>query len=363
MFTRDLFVDQLSKLVNCQTLPGNIEENAKALDLVESWIDKAAFVRRVKNGKAEILIAGNKETNEPDVAYLVHMDVVAGNPEQFEMHIDGDKLIGRGTSDMKFSVPMGISLLNEMLGNKKISFALVITTDEEVGGFEGTNHLVNMMKYKPKLLIVPDGGDNLTFVDRAKGVCQLFIEATGIPAHASRPWKGRNALADLVELGHMLLAKYGKNNLKEGWKTTMNIGVIQGGISVNQVCDKAVMKLDFRHPETVTEKEITDEVKDMANKIGDHFKITPGVNGLPTFVDVKETKVKYFLEIMSESMGQKIEVAPTHGASDARWFAKYKTPVLMIKPIGGEIHSENEWISLSSSLKFFEGLRKFVLSL
>ena len=44
----------------------------------------------------------------------------------------------------------------------------MITTDEEVGGFEGAKFLVEKVKFSPKALIVPDGGDNLVFVDKAK---------------------------------------------------------------------------------------------------------------------------------------------------------------------------------------------------
>ena len=96
----------------------NVEENARALDLVVSWFDKKAVVKRVKNSKAEILIAGNMETLSPDIAYMVHMDVVVGKPEQFEMVVDGDRAVGRGTSDMKFSIPIGVALLNEFLEEK-----------------------------------------------------------------------------------------------------------------------------------------------------------------------------------------------------------------------------------------------------
>ena len=76
MLEEPIFIDQLSKLVECITLPGDMEENAKALDMVVGWLDKKTIIRRVKNGKAEILIAGNTDSMRPDFAYMVHMDVV-----------------------------------------------------------------------------------------------------------------------------------------------------------------------------------------------------------------------------------------------------------------------------------------------
>lgn len=361
MLTKDVFVDQLSKLVACESLPGNLAENSKALDLVASWIDKKAKIKRVKNGKAEILIAGNVETMNPDVAYMVHMDVVAGKPDQFNMKVEGDKLIGRGTSDMKFSVPIGVALLNEFVSTDTAkSFALVITTDEEIGGPEGAKYLVNEMKYMPKLLIVPDGGDNLIFVNKAKGVCQITINSKGMPAHASRPWMGKNALEPLVKIGACLVEEFGEINKKESWLTTMNMGVLSGGISTNQVCAEAVMKLDFRFPETESVKGILDRVTKLALNIDSSAVVELASTGQPTFTDENLPVVKKFIEVMEKAVEQKVEVKPTYGASDARWFSDQKVPVLMIKPIGGEIHSDDEWISLSSSMKFCRGLHSFL---
>jgi len=356
-----LFIEQIKKLVAFKTLSGDFEENSKALDYVETLIGKKADVERIRNKNTEILIAGNSKTMSPDVGYMAHMDVVAAKEEQFTLIQKGDKLFGRGASDMKFSIPIGIALLNELIRNKsKLSFSLVVTTDEEVGGFDGEAYLAEKLKFRPKCLIIPDGGDNLSFVSKAKGVCQLIIASKGSPAHASRPWMGKNALEPIIELGNKLMKIYGKNSLKENWNTTMNIGTIQGGISTNQVCPEAVMKLDFRYPETDSIGKITDKVKKLAREISPNLSVEPASTGLPTFTDINLPVVKNFLDSMEEAYGQKIVVSQTYGASDARHFAKYNIPVFMMKPMGGEIHSENEWVSTSSCLKFYEGLKIFL---
>jgi succinyl-diaminopimelate desuccinylase len=358
---KKIFTKQLEKLISFKTVTGDVGENSKALDYALKLVNKNAVIKRIKNGKAEVLLAGNSDTLNPDIAYMVHIDVVAGNPNQFVAKVKGDKLFGRGASDMKFSIPFGIEILNDLITKKsKLKFSLVITTDEETGGLEGGKFLAEKLKFKPKCLIVPDGGDNLKFVDKAKGVCQLVISSKGTPAHASRPWMGKNALDDMVKIGQELLKLYGKNSLKENWGTTMNIGLIQGGISVNQVCPEAVMKLDFRYPETDSIKNITNTVTKIAKKINPKITISQASTGLPTFTNISDKLVQKFINSMSTVYKEKIEITQTYGASDARHFAKLKIPVLMMKPIGGEIHSETEWVSISSSLKFYEGLKLFI---
>ena len=83
------------------------------------------------------------------------------------MNVRNNVAYGRGVSDMKFSIPIGYMILNDLIRQKsKLSFAFVVTTDEETGGYEGTRYLVDKYGFKPKLLIVPDGGDGLVFVNK-----------------------------------------------------------------------------------------------------------------------------------------------------------------------------------------------------
>jgi len=358
---KEQFTEDLSRLVSFKTLTTDIDQNRKALDFIESKISKKAIVKRIKNGNAESFIASNIDTRDPDVCFLVHADVVAGKPAQFKMTIKKGIAYGRGVSDMKFSIPMGYALLNELIERKSdISFAFIVTTDEETGGFEGAAYLAKQYKLRPKVLIVPDGGDDLIFVNRSKGVCALRIDATGIPAHSSRIWDGKNAFEPIIALCSAVLKRYKKNNLKESWKTTVNIGKVQGGISANQVCPEAYAVLDFRFPETTTFKAIRGEVSALAKKIDPSLKISTHSIGSPTSVDTKDPIVNMFIRCFEKSAGKKIRIKGTYGASDARHFADLNIPILMIKPIGGDIHGDNENINIDSCLLFYLALQDFL---
>jgi len=356
--TKEDLIIQLRDLVAMKTLSGDVGENAKALEYVQRLIGEGVDVQRIYNGKAEVMIASVRKSDSPQYCYMVHADVVAGRDDQFEMKIEDGKAIGRGTCDMKFSIPLGIALLNESK-EKGVDFCLMITTDEEIGGLEGAR-VVAERGFSPKILIVPDGGEDLNFVDKAKGVCQLKLVAKGKPAHASRPWLGKNAIDPLLKLGSELLKIYGKNNLTESWKTTMNFGTINGGTSTNQVCPEAEMKIDFRYPETDSIDNIVAVVEGKINELGLEVEVSKLSTGLPTFTDVNEPEVKKYIGVMEETFGKKIAVKQTYGASDARHFASTKAPVLMHKPLGGEIHSADEWVDINSVMTFYEGMRKYL---
>ena len=236
-----------------------------------------------------------------------------------------------------------------------------MTTDEETGGYEGGAYLAGTYGLKPKVLIVPDGGDGLVFVNKSKGVCALRIDSVGKPAHASRIWAGKNALEPLIKLCNEVLKRYEKNNEKESWKITVNIGKMHGGEFINQVCSEAYVTLDFRFPETTTADAIIAEVSAIAREIDPTLKISNCSIGKPTFVDKKDPIVKLFVGCFEKVFDQEIEIKGTYGASDARHFADLNIPILMIKPVGGDIHGENENIDIDSCVSFYEAIKEFLV--
>ena len=358
------FTQDLSKLVSFETITSNAEQNKKAIDFIVSKINSKAIVKRIINNESEILIASNTDKNNPDVCFLVHVDVVAGRPDQFSMKVKNNVAYGRGVSDMKFSIPIGYSLLNEMIEQEsKLSFSLIVTSDEETGGFNGAQFLSKKYGLKPKILIVPDGGDDLIFVNKSKGVCQLQITSCGRPAHSSRIWEGRNAVEPIIKLCNEILKKYGKNNKKETWNTTFNISKISGGISTNQVCDKAEASFDFRFPENTSYKEIKNEVSVIAKEISSDLSVKLLSYGNPTFVEEKNETVALFVKTFGESFKKQIKITGTHGASDARHFTSFNIPILMIKPMGGDIHGENENINIDSCITYYSALKSFMQKL
>lgn len=359
--TKEKFIQDLSRLVSFKSITSDLDQNKKVLNFIVSKIDKGAIIKRLKNNNSEILLASNSKSLCPDICLLVHTDVVAGRQDQFLMKIKKGIAYGRGVCDMKFSIPIGYSLLNEIIKRKnKLTFLLAVTSDEETGGFNGAQFLANKYGLNPKILIVPDGGDNLIFVNKSKGVCQLQIISHGQPAHSSRIWEGKNANEPIIELCTELLKRYGRNNKKETWNTTFNIAKINGGISTNQVCSRAEVLFDFRFPENTSYKKIKNEVSTIAKKISNSLSVKLLAYGDPTFVDVKNKIVSLLIKIFKESFGKNIRIAGTHGASDARHFAFLHMPILMIKPMGGDIHGVNEHIDIDSCMTYYTALKSFI---
>jgi len=50
----------------------------------------------------------------------------------------------------------------------------------------------------------------------------------------------------------------------------------------------------------------------------------------------------------------------SHGSSDARFFLEKGIPAILIRPVGGNLHSEKEWIDIKSLEVFYEVLKEFI---
>lgn len=366
IITKKQLVKQLSKLVSFKSLSGNFEENAKLLDYAQTLVNDKISNKRIKNGNAEILLLSTnaKKMMTPDIGYMVHSDVVAYDDNMCNAVVDRNIIKGRGVADMKYSIPLGVALLNKLTKKnpKKIVFTVAITTDEETGGFEGAQHLADKLKFRPKVLIVPDGGAGYIFINKSKGIQRIKLTKIGKATHASTPWKGENAIVPLCLIVNEMMSRYEKNSLKKNWGITLNVGKIEGGVSVNQVCPKAFVEFDFRFPESHTGKQLVDEVKKVAKntKGGKNIEIESTFHGYNTYTDASLPVVREFIEVVEKRIGRKMEVRGTNGGSDARHFAPYKIPILMTAPEAGGIHEDNEWLDLDSAIMFAEALWDFL---
>ena len=233
----------LKKLVSFDTIKDY--QNKQIMDYIEKYLEKYNFkTKRIE----KCLIAYNDE--KPNIGFIGHTDTVDyeswdGNP--FELKIDGDKLIGLGSCDMKGGIASILYTISK-IDLKKNKIALYLTNDEEIG-FEGIDTIKDLI-VAPNI-IIGEPTNNVPIYG-TKGVLELVIEFYGIKCHSSTPDKGKNAIYDCVDFINKLKKFYEKviknriNNNFEIPYTTMNIGMINGGETVNSVPGKCSITIDFR---------------------------------------------------------------------------------------------------------------------
>lgn len=294
------------------------------------------------------LIATTKKTLTPATMLAAHVDVVPAPDQLFDLHRDGDKLIGRGVYDMKFAAACYIEFAKahiDTLASQDIGF--MFTTDEEIGGASIVDILA--AGWLPGRVLIPDGGDNWHIEERAKGFYGIEVTLHGKTAHGSRPWEGKNAIHHLNEIITMLRADFPD---RQPSNATFAVTRISGGTAVNQIPDQATMHIDFRSFDgaelvrflTILEKRIT--------PLGGTYVILQ--SGASVVFDKTAPIVQDFITAMQHVTGNDALYSDSYGGTDARYFAQVGIPTIVAEPNGGGRHAPNEWLRADDLEKYYQ---------
>ncbi|MHA1270728.1 MAG: M20/M25/M40 family metallo-hydrolase [Candidatus Helarchaeota archaeon] len=199
--------------------PGNEIKKAKFLynffnkyglegEIIESEKDRGNFIFKMKG----------TDPDAPSLLLLSHLDVVPAEPEKwkfppFSGHFDGTFIWGRGAIDCaNITISESMGLIQAIIeGFKpKGDITLAATADEELGGKLGVMWLLKNYPDKIKADFVlnegvgvklPIGKKPQYLIQHAeKGVYWTKIRCKGIPAHASIPDLGENALLKMNKI-------------------------------------------------------------------------------------------------------------------------------------------------------------------
>ncbi len=312
-------------------------------------------VRSAANGIPSIVVS--KQTKTPTVFLCGHFDVVPGNDEQFSPRVVGDRLYGRGALDMKSGVAV-MMLLMKVCATTKHDVGLMLTGDEEHGGFHGTGRLVEE-GYRPRVALIPDGGEAIhRMVMKEKGVMRVTLHATGRSVHGSVPWKGENAimaLARVLDRVHDTFLSW-DTHPEDRWASTINVGHINGGVAVNQVPAEATARCDIRYIPEDRPEEILARIRAV---LPDGVTATQDLLQPPVSVRVDDPFVQPFFDIVRAHGREPVSVL-AHGSSDARFFAAHDIPVIMSQPDGAGHHGSEESVHIPSIEEYYRVLLAYL---
>ncbi len=354
------YLELFKQLIRLKTThePKNMPEHDRCRELLAAEAHKRGLkTRLIPSDPYPSLLAGlDIDTLNPAVMLSCHMDVVQGRKDQFEPQIAGNRMTGRGTSDMKFAAPVFFNVWDRLESGKE-KILLVFTFDEEIGGNKGIGYLLNEVGMRPKVCFLPDGGDNFQIEAEEKGVFLFQLNTSGKSAHGSRPWLGENALDKMLAIYSDLRQEFPFVDSPEQWTQTLNIGKIVAGDAANKVPDACEASFDLRFIEGQTATEIKDRVEKI---VGQRGELVPKVVGDNFYLDMELWCSRLFQDAAVRHLSHPMPIYRSEGASDARFFTQYEIPVIISKPVCAGHHSDHEWIDLESIVTYTDILFDFI---
>lgn len=203
-------------------------------------------------GRANVVARCGKGDRVP-LCFTGHLDTVPlgaapWGVDPFAGEVAGERLYGRGSSDMKSGVAaFVVAAITAAQQPRSPDLVLVLTAGEETGA-EGAAHLARSGAAlgEAGALVVGEPTSNVPFVGH-KGALWLEAHTRGVSAHGSMPERGVNAV---FKAGRVLakLEDFDFNLPPHEvlGKATLNVGTIRGGMNINSVPDHADIGIDIR---------------------------------------------------------------------------------------------------------------------
>jgi len=253
-------VDIASESFNEQEIVGILEAELRSCDhlIVDRVGDN--LVARTQLGRDRRLVLGG------------HTDTVPAN-DNAGARIEGDRMYGVGTTDMKGGVATILELARTVT-EPAIDMTYVLYAREEVAVIH--NGLREIEAERPDLL----EGDVALLGEPTHGAleagCQgtLRVEVTlsGERAHTARPWMGRNAIHRLGGLLDLVSRYEPRRPVVEGceYREALQAVHVEGGVAGNVVPDSAMVRINHRFAPDRTPEEAVAHVRDViAPVLGD----------------------------------------------------------------------------------------------
>ena len=347
-------LDFLKQLIAIESIDSKKEKLQEVIDVAVKQLDGFTIEKFTQNDRPSIL--AYVDDTRPDkfkVIFNAHLDVVSGRPDQFIPQEKDGKLYGRGTNDMKGGAAVEILVFKELAKTLPFPIALQLVTDEELGGYDGTQLQIKQGVHGE--FIIAGEPTNYGINNKAKGIIWMNVKTRGVAAHGAYQWRGESAILKMKKALDAIAREFPALT-KEEWRTTINIAKLEtSNTTYNKVPDDCEMKLDIRFiPEDW--KTIKPKIEKMFEGMELEFlEFEP-----PQITDENIPFVKSLQKATAIVTQKPADIIVKHGGSDIRHYSGVHEDGVTFGPIGEGLHSDNEWVDIKSLGEYFEILKVFL---
>jgi acetylornithine deacetylase len=315
---------------------------------VKSWLEEASPGR--PNVVAEIG-AGKAGT----VVFCAHLDTVGTmgmTISPFEPRLDGNRMYGRGSYDMKGSAAAVMSAAAALAREDfrgKVSVALV--ADEEYASI-GAQDFVKRHKANGCVLTEPSEG---RLILAHKGFVWAEIVAKGRAAHGSRWDLGVSAIAKMAKIVSAL-EEFDQQQLRSRTHplvgaASQHCSLIRGGSGLSTYAEECTLQVERRTLPGELPENVIKELETVVRSTGEEAEVRRLLDRPPLSCEPNAKIANCVRESAKSVTGRLPETGGVGYWMDAALFAAAGIPTVNYGPAGAGAHEAVEWVDVESVLE------------
>lgn len=326
------------------------EEAAKSAFVERLFAGEGLSVSRDDIGDVVATIPGRLTASGPIGSLLIaaHIDTVFPADTPLPISRTGDRLSGPGVGDNSVAVAV-VTKLHEVFARAGEQPAVDVLVTGNVGeeGLGNLRGIREVMAARPGIgAVVALEGHNLGRVTHvAVGSRRYRISARGPGGHSWGDFGRPNAIQGLASL----IAELDAIPLPRSPKTTLNVGHIEGGVSINTIAPTASCLLDLRSTDETALRRLSERVTRLATREGRGNGIAFEIETIgerPAGVVAVDSPI---VKMAAWALGS-LDLEPSFDASstDANVPISLGIPAVCIGlTTGGNVHRTDEYIDVA----------------
>ena len=308
-------------------------------------------------GVPKSCVVGKKGPGSGGVAYFGHLDVVPADDWSRNDHgpftpcVDGDRLYGRGSCDMKGSVACMLAAAAKIPDTELARpIYITCTADEEVG-YGGAHEVANRSQMFAEMVAGESRGiigepTRMKVVHGHKGTYGMVATSRGRAAHSSTR-EGLNANLAMIPYLYEIKELFEETETEERWQNsefdpptvTWNIGINDHTAAINITPPQSICTIYFRPMPGIDPDELVERSRKCAERHGLDFEV-PRV-APPLYIDPQSPYVQEMLQLT----GCQQSTTVSYG-TDGCMFSDMKYLIVLGPGDIAQAHTADEWIDL-----------------
>ena len=286
------------------------------------------------------------------IMLLGHRDTVfpRGEPTRRPFKVENGKAYGPGVADMKAGLVMNAFVLAafKRFGGAPAPLVGLFTSDEEIGS-PACRPIIEAEARRARAVFNSEPGrPSGNVVTGRKGGVFMKMEIAGKAAHSGGNYA--EGISAIEELARKTTALHAITDLTKG--TTVNVGLISGGQTVNTVAPWAKCEVDLRYvtpPDRENAMGKIARIVEIAHVPGTHATLVIAGEFKPLVEGPDNRRLFDHYAACAQDLDIKVAGEFTGGCADSGFTAAVGTPTICaVGPVGGKAHTPEEFLMVDS---------------